>query len=499
MSHSVQGKMARGAAWMVLLTMFERSLGLISTLILVRLLSPADFGVTAMAGSFIYMAQMLSAFGFDIALIQNQSATDSHYHTAWTFNVLLGLFILVLMVGMAGPIADFYRHPEVFPVVCALALGPLIAGCENIGVVAFRKELEFRKEFLFQISRKFIGFAVTIPVAFWLRNYWALVAGMLAARLAGTVTSYIVHPFRPRLSVVHAAAIVRFSKWLLLNNALSFLKERASDFVIGRLSGAAALGVYNVSSEFAHLPTTEIGAPINRALLPGFAKLSDTDEVRAAHVNALRVLGIIAIPAAAGLAAVAPYFIPVVLGEKWVDGVALMQVLAVNGAFLMFQSSICSVLIGTGHPEVVTKTNAVFVLLLLILLVALTPSFGAIGAACATLGTTIVTMPIYLYQLRSRIGIPMLTFVAALSRPVAASVLMVLVVRSAVPDHSATMPTFEAVIWLVTSVLVGAATYVVAASILWLSLGRPAGAERFVLDAMRSGLGRILRNRRNSA
>jgi lipopolysaccharide exporter len=76
MSQDVQAKMARGAMWMVLFKLLERSLGLISTLILVRLLSPADFGIIAMATSFIFMAELLASFGFDVALIQKQDATD---------------------------------------------------------------------------------------------------------------------------------------------------------------------------------------------------------------------------------------------------------------------------------------------------------------------------------------------------------------------------------------------------------------------------------------
>ncbi len=98
MSQDVQGEMARGALWMVLFKLLERSLGLISTLILVRLLSPIDFGIIAMATSFIFMAELLTAFGFDVALIQKQDATEEHYHTAWTCNVLLGLLITAAML-----------------------------------------------------------------------------------------------------------------------------------------------------------------------------------------------------------------------------------------------------------------------------------------------------------------------------------------------------------------------------------------------------------------
>ena len=110
MPSSVQSKMARGAGWMLLVALADKGIGLISVLILARLLAPADFGIVAMALSFIFMAQLLTAFGFDIALIQDQQATRAHYDTAWTFNVALGLTILLSMVAAANPIAAFYKQ-----------------------------------------------------------------------------------------------------------------------------------------------------------------------------------------------------------------------------------------------------------------------------------------------------------------------------------------------------------------------------------------------------
>ena len=269
MSPNVQRSMGHGAAWMVLFKLTERSLGAISTLILVRILAPSDFGIVAMAVSFSAMAEMLGAFGFDVALIQNRAADESHYHTAWTLNVLLGLGISLFIAIAAKPVAMFYHQPGLIWVVLATAIGPLVGGFENIGVVAFRKDLQFRREAAYQISRKIVGFAVVVPLALWTHSYWALVAGSLTSRLTGTVMSYWVHPFRPKFFLAASQAIFRFSKWLLLNNLLNFLRVRASDFVIGRFLGPATLGLYNVSAEFASLPTTDLGAPINRALLPG--------------------------------------------------------------------------------------------------------------------------------------------------------------------------------------------------------------------------------------
>ena len=223
--------------------------------------------MVAMAQSVIVMVQLLAAFGFDVALIRDRAATDEHYHTAWTLNVALGALISVIVLALAVPIAHFYGKPELVWVVCLLSLTSLFAGLENIGVVAFRKELRFRSEFVYQIGRKLVAIAVTLPLAWLLRSYWALVAGTLASAVATMVASYYAHPFRPRPTLAKARELLEFSRWLLVGNAVAFVRERSSDFFIGRLSGPAALGTYSISYEISNLPTTELSAPINRALM----------------------------------------------------------------------------------------------------------------------------------------------------------------------------------------------------------------------------------------
>ena len=481
--------MARGAIWMLLLTFVDRSVGLVSTLILARVLVPADFGIVAMAWSFIFVAELMAAFGFDVALIHKQDVTRRHFDTAWTMNVALGAAILILMLVAARPVADFYNQPVVFWVVCALAWSPLIAGLENIGVVAFRKDLDFRKEFGYQIIRRLVGFAVTVPLAFLLRNYWALIVGTLAARIAGTAASYLVHPYRPRFSLIEIKSLFRFSRWLLMNNVVGFLKERSSDFVLGRLNGPAALGVYNVSYEIATMPTTALSAPINRALLPGFARIaSDLQAMHSAYRNAIGMLALVALPAAGGIFAVAPYLVPVALGQKWLTGVPLLEILALNGGLLLIHSSICTVLIAAGHPDRVVKSNAFYVVMLLGLLVLLVPQFGLLGAAYAALSASVLGTPVYLWQIRSSVGIPLSEFLRATARPVIAASIMAAVVRSILPDWSARMASMESIGWLVGGVLIGITTYVTAILALWLAAGRPDSAERIALDQARQRL-----------
>jgi len=486
MSGNIREKMKRGAAWMVLFKLAERSLGLLSMLVLVRVLTPEDFGIVAMAISFIAVAELISSFGFDLALIHKQDADEHHYNTAWTCNVLLGVAVMAVMVAAADPIASFYKRPEVFWVVCALALGPAIGGAENIGVVAFRKELDFKREFRFLVSKKILSVAVTIPLALWLRSYWALVAGTLFSRAAGTLISYLLHPFRPRLSLSRMSDLMSFSRWILINNVILTLKERTTDFIIGSMQGPRALGLYNIANEFATLPHTELASPVNRALIPSFAKLQGGDaSMQGAFIAAVGWLGFIVVPAALCIHSIAPYLVPVLFGSKWLDATAPMQVLAIAGGIIAMHSPICALLVSHGHPGRVGVSHVCYVAILMIGLVTMLPLFGVAGAAAAVLLAAVGSTPAYLVQLKRGLGLPIRSLLHAVQRPVVAAVMTAAALHAVRPAALSSDRLLENLAGLAASLLAVAVVYLALLWALWRIAGRPAGPEQSTLERVR--------------
>ncbi len=493
----IQRQAVKGVAWMLAFKVVDRSLGLVSTLILVRLLTPADFGIIAIAMAFIAMAELVAGFGFDIALIQNRHATDAHFNTAWTCNVFLGLAIAAIMIAAATPISIFYGRNELFVVVCALGAGPAIGGFENSGIATFRKDMNFAREFLFLFSKRALAFAVTIPLAFWFRDYTALVAGMLVSRMVGVVLSYLLHPFRPRISISKIGEMFRFSKWNLMNNLILFARERSTDIVVGRLHGPAALGIFNISNELSNLPLTELSAPINRALIPAFARLQDDlPAVRSAFVSTIGLLALLALPAALGIAAIAPLLVPVVLGPSWLDAVPLMEVLAFSGGLVAFQSPVCAILIGCGWPDLVFRCHVVFVVSLLIALFGFSLGVGidVKAAALAMLAAALVSTPVFFWQLARKTGISLLAIGASVVRPLLAATLMWAAVRFLMAAPNASDEMLRSFALLGIGIVLGAIVYAISLAALWSIMGRPAGAELLVIEQLRDRLIR-LRNR----
>lgn len=475
--------MVRGAIWMVLFKFIDRGLGLISTMILARLLVPEDFGLIAMAMSLVAILEVFGAFGFDMALITNPAAERRHYDTAWTFNVLFGLVCGLALLALALPAAGFFHETRLVPIVVVLAAASLVQGFENIGVVAFRKELRFDKEFRFLLGKRFAGLAVSIPLALVWQSYWALVAGILAGRITNVLLSYYVHPYRPRWSLAARGELLHFSKWLLLNNLLVFGRERSGDFAIGRLAGPRSLGLYSVGYELSYLPATELVAPINRAVFPAYAQMAAQLDLLKEHF--LRVLGVIAVmvlPAGAGIALTAHLFVPLLLGPKWLDAVLIIQILALSGTLGALQTNFGAVYLAIGRPRITTEMMALNLLILIPLLIVLTRAQGPVGAAWSVLVTSLLMVGANVWRLVTTLDLHVTRLIAGLHRPLVAVLIMAATIVS-LPGFDTGMPaTGSHALLLLGAVVTGAITYIAALLGLWILENRPAGAERDLLD-----------------
>jgi O-antigen/teichoic acid export membrane protein len=144
--------------WMIAMRWVIRGLGLFSTIVLARLLHPEDFGVVAMAMVVVGFLEVFTYTGVDLAVIRTPSPTREHYDTAWTLGVGQGL-ALALALLLAAPLAvGWFGDERVAAVIAILAAGAAVGGFENIGVIDFRRELQFDREFRYGVYRKIVSF-----------------------------------------------------------------------------------------------------------------------------------------------------------------------------------------------------------------------------------------------------------------------------------------------------------------------------------------------------
>lgn len=204
---------AYGFAWVFAWRMATRVIGLGSTLILVRLLVPAEFGIVAIAMSFIQSIDQFSQIGVEEALVRLPEPNRRTYDTAFTMIALRCLLIAIIAALAAQPVANFFNEPRLAPIMWVIAGVTVIAAFENVGVQDFRREMQFDQEFVFQALPRLAGMLSTVIVALIWRDYWALVIGTAMTRVTRVAMSYAIHPLRPRVSLAAWRDLIGFSLW----------------------------------------------------------------------------------------------------------------------------------------------------------------------------------------------------------------------------------------------------------------------------------------------
>ena len=476
-------QMMQGTWWTVLSRLGVQGIGFLSTLVLARLLVPADFGLVALANTFSAALITISEFSLDVVLIQNREATREHYDTAWTMSVLRNLFLAVALALAADRIGRFFEDPRVALITYWLAISTFVDGFQNVGIVHFRRELAFKKDMVYTVLGKFGMFLVTVPLAFVWHNYWALVAGTVAGAFLRVLLSFAMHPYRPHFSMARWRELMGFSKWLILNNFLGFLFNRSDTFVIGKFIGPQAVGIYGMGFEIANMTTSNLLAPLRRALFPAYATVAgDPASLRTAFVDVFAFVMLIGTPVALGIGLVAEPLIHVMLGPQWVETIPLIQILSLYGFLNLVSAGSSPIFLATARPQYIMWVVAGTTLLMIPLLIVGTLHYGALGAAWAVTITTALAVLADFLLVIGLLHLPVARLWHASWRPVLAGALMAPFVLA--PQFLWPEPQSFAgwVSLLAAGVATGVLLYPAAILLLWQLAGRPsASAETHLL------------------
>lgn len=491
---TVGRSIAAGAVWMVAFKLAERSIGLVSTLILARLLVPADFGLVAMAMAIVAVLELAGNFGFDHAIIRNPDARREHYDTAWSLTVAHGLLSALVLAALAIPLARFFNEPRLEAVTYVLAVVAAIQGLQNIGLVMFRKELQFHQDVIFFLGRKVVAFVVTVWMAYTFRNYWALVGGTLVSRVAGVLISYAIHPYRPRLCFKATRELLGFSRWIVGNGLVGYLSERGPDYLIGRIAGATSLGVFRIAHELSQLPTTELMYPIMRAAYPGYSKVAgEREKLKAMYLSVQAAVLLLTLPAAVGLIVLAEPVVLLLLGPKWLDAIPVMRVLGVYGTIKVFQLTNNAVFNVVGKPHLNMNLNALEAGIALPLLVALMLSGQPLAqASLAYVAAQLVVVPLAMVLLARQLQLRAVDRMRVTWRPMAGVAVLALALWPLLQALGPMHGTRDAALAMLALVPTGALAYLGTVFVLWRLSGGPDGPERQFIDiaTRRLGLGR---------
>lgn len=469
-----------GAVWMIGMRLIDRGIGFFSTIILARLLVPEDFGVVAMAMAVLSLIEIGGQFGFDVALIRNWQASRAHYDSAWTLSVGYGLFTALALAILAVPSAAYFHEPRLTPIIFVLAVISFIQSLENIGIIYFRKNFQFNKDFQLSFTKKLISFTVTLVLAYIFRSYWSLLGGIAASRISGVILSYWLHPYRPRFNFSEISGLLIFSRWIVLRGIINYFIERGPVFLIGRFFGASVLGMVNISREISTLPTTELIFPIMRAVFPGYAAIAhDRTRLANSFLMVQGVIVLITVPAGVGIVMLADPIVKLLLGSNWLATIPLIQILGLYGAVTVFQATNISIFNVLGKPYWSALLNAAEVIILLPAMYMLfSIGYGVIEAAWLIFVTHALIVPIGMLLIERLLKVGFKDRFAVTWRPLIATATMALMIELILFLFGSAANASNAALQLVVTIPIGAIVFMLTTLVLWKFVGMPNSPEK---------------------
>ena len=438
-SETLSQKVVKGGFWVFFLRIVNRGFSLIRLIILARILAPSDFGLMGIALLTMSTLETFSQTGFQAALIQKKEDIKSYLNSAWTVLILRGFVLFVILYFIAPYTTVFFNIPEAKPIIRVIGFSILFQAFTNIGITYFKKELEFNKEFIYQFTGTLADFVVAVSAVLILKNVWALVLGLLAGNAVRCFVSYLIHPYRPRLSadLGKAKELFGFGKWILGSSILIFLITQGDDIFVGKLLGTTALGFYQMAYRISNMPASEITQVISQVTFPAYSKLQDDiPKLRESYLKVLQITAFLSFPIAGLIFALAPDFTKIFLGEKWMPMVPAMMVLVLWGVIRSMAGVNSSILQAVKKPDIITKLSAIKLLILAILIYPLSIKWGILGTSLAVLLSAIFITPNTFHitickVLRSKIS----EFFKATSVPFAGTIFIVSLIAFFIPDN----------------------------------------------------------------
>jgi O-antigen/teichoic acid export membrane protein len=349
-----------------------RILVFVATLVLARLLVPAEFGLVAFALAVIHYLEYLTDLGLGAALVYRSDAEDPRVSsTAFWIGIGGGLVLFAVSWFAAPLLGEIGPDEEVVPLFRVLALYFLLTALGKAHEYRLRRSLQFRKLFWPQLLGGLVKGLVSIALAVEGAGAWSLIVGQLAGALCQSVALWRVHPWRPSFAIsgAHVRPMLRFGLGIV---AVGLLGRSAGNFdylVVGGKLGATALGLYYLAFRLPELVILSGFQVANDVLFPFYARLREgvvegAEELRRGYLQTVRLGSLVAFPAAFAMAALALPLVLTLYGEEWRSAAAPLACISIWAGLASLASMPGAVLKALGRSWLLAATGVMQIAIL---------------------------------------------------------------------------------------------------------------------------------------
>jgi PST family polysaccharide transporter len=403
----VDEKAIKGVPWTMLSYAAGRAVTVGVTILLARLLEPADFGLFALATLAVSLLSIFSGLGLGAALVLRQDLDRRQQGTMLTMLLAAGVLFGVILAAIAPLAADAFDEPRLTEVLVVIAGVLAVSGFNWFYESVLQRELEFKRRFISQFARTVVYAVVALVVALLGGGVWSLVAAYVAGHIANTIALLILSPYlvRPRWDGAFAREVFGTGGGFMLQDGAAFLQQNVDYLTIGRVLPTAQLGYYSMAYRQAELPYYAIADPVVRVTFPGFAKMHHAGEsVVNAFLSGTRLVALATLPLGVVLSAAAAPFTIALFGDQWGPMVPVLAVLGVWAVVRPMEVTWAWLLNSIGHAGFVGRMSLALLLPLAVVLYIAAETSGITAVAWVMLGHMLVAVAILTVMVRRVTG-----------------------------------------------------------------------------------------------
>lgn len=369
-------------------------------LILARILSPADYGLLAMALVLLNFVQIFKDAGLSMATVQRRSVSRGQVSTLFWLNTLIGLLAAVLVMMVAPLLSWFFGRPELTAIAAVLSISIFVGALTNQHEALLWRHMRFQVLAFIQVSSLLANTAVAVGLALAGFRYWSLVAGVVVQSVTAALLTFYFCPWVPGKAERNTGVrgMLAFGGHLTGFNIVNYFARNADNVLIGKFIGASALGLYSRAYQLLMMPLSQIRGPLDQVAMPALSSLLDEPGRYARYYRRLlEVSLLIMVPLVVICALEADFIIRLVLGPQWAGAAGVFRILALAGLVQTISTTRGLVMISSGRHSRFFYWG-VFNSLLMVAAFAAGLSYGISGVAAAyTLANYIILFPSLAY------------------------------------------------------------------------------------------------------
>ena len=461
-------------------------------IVLARLLSPADFGLVAMAMTLVVVIETIFNIPIGSGILRAKVVSKASCDTAFTLAFLRGTLVGVLLLGLSFPVSRYFGDARLLSLCWVIAVAPVVRGLVNPRVFLLQRRLDFRFSAYFKLIGKLLSAAIAISVAVFTKSYWAIAIVTLVTPCVLFIGSYLFVSYRPRFSLLKLSDFSDIVGWSTLNQLFSALNWQSDRFVLGGVVPADMFGRYSMSANLANLPAQIFVAPLGQIINASFGKIKDRDNLKRAYLKSSQLVCFLVTPL---LLLGACYSRPILLGlfpEGWDEAIKIFSCLCLIGLVALPTRTFPAAAMHLRVLRVVTVSSLVEFVCRIVLLAILVRSAGIDGAIYAGFSATCIRLGMTMYFTKKIFFLSFKSQTAIHIRTVVSGIVLVCTSFYFLDsiDYSNTGSIFLSTF---PGVAVSLFVYFAVAFTLWSLCSKPDGSERVLFNLFRSFGNRIVR------